>query len=216
METTRTALDALRDLRGVEGSFYASRDGDIVLRDMPRIYDGDDLGDVATRMSRFFDALVDLGGANEGVMVRHPHHTVFLRATEDGFLAVLATSDVNVPALKRGVSLVTRRLPKAASIGRSSAPPLDPAALFAPDPVVTYDSTPAMRLSAPPPLPPEARRAVAPPPLPVAVAEEARPPRDSQPGMVHRSRVSVPGAPTPRASQPSAPAIRWRGTVKDS
>jgi len=156
--------------------------------------------------------LVDLGGANEGVMVRHPNHTIFLRATEDGFLAVLATSDVNVPALKRGVSLVTRRLPRAASITRSSAPPVDPASFFPPEPVVTYDSTPTMRISSPPPLPPEARRAAAPPPLPEAHPRE----RESHVGATHRSRVSVPGAPSPRSSQPGAPAIRWRGTVKDS
>ena len=200
MESTTRILGALRDLRGVEGSFFASREGVVLSRDLPRIYDGDDLGDVATRMSRFLDALADFGGTNEGVMIRHPNHAIFLRGTEDGFLGVLATADVNVPALKRGASLVVRRLPSAASY--ASPPP----AIDAP-----RESAPSLPPPLPPPLPTEVRRAV-PPPLPIPEARASQPPSPPMPSR----RISVPGAPAPRASSPGMPAVRWRGTVKDS
>jgi len=208
MESTNRILNALRDVRGVEGSFYASRDGEIVSRDMPRIYDGDDLGDVAMRMSRFLDALGDLGGANEGVMIRHPNHTVFLRGTDDGLLGVLATSDVSVPALKRGASLVVRRLPSATVLAAAAhaeeraasvPPPLPPEAMASPSP--------------------EARRAV-PPPIPTGEVRESRvsappsPPRISVPGAPVQ-RTTVPAAPGFRQQSASAPAVRWRGTVKE-
>lgn len=211
-------LSALRDVTGVEGSFYAARDGRILARDMPRIYDGDAFEGVATRLSRMLDALAELGGANEGTLIRHPHHALFVRPTEHGLLGVLATSDVNVPSLKRGASLVARRLPPPEAVPdeRLSAPARMSSPDFTPVPSGLPVPHPASGLLSQPPLPQATMTlAATPPPLPPSAREPAPPPdRQSSPGSgakpLPTQRASVPGAPA------ATGAMRWRGTpVKD-
>lgn len=186
MEGLERTLSALKDVRGVEGSLYASRDGRILGRDLPRIFDDESLEGVSLRLARLLEAMDELGGDHEGTLLRYPHHAILLRPTTDGLLCVLTTSDVNVPSLKRGASLVARRLP--------SLPPL-PALDDAP-----RASSPPI----PPPLPPQRTH----PPSPTADS----PMRSSAPAArapIASQRASVPGA-------PASPAVRWRGSsLKD-
>lgn len=167
------ALSALTDVRGVEGSFFATREGNVVARALPRIFDDETLSEVGPRLGRLLEALEDLGGSVDGAFVRHPSHAVLLRPAGDGILFVIATSEVNVPSLKRGAALVARKIANM----RDSMP--EPAPTAAP---------------APPPLPPPApeTRAATPPPIP--------PGRDSQPSSppqgppsVSAQRSSIPG-----------------------
>lgn len=193
MESLERTLSALKDVRGVEGSFYASRDGRILGRDLPRIFDGDPLDGVATRVARLLEAMGELPGEYEGALLRYPSHALFLRPTSDGMLCVLATSEVNVPSLKRGASLVARRLPSLPPL-----PNLDEAtrATLPPLPVATGG---ASALPSPP------RAPALPPPLP-PTRSTAPPARTSAPTP---ARASVPGA-------PASPAMRWRGSsLKD-
>jgi predicted regulator of Ras-like GTPase activity (Roadblock/LC7/MglB family) len=165
------ALSALTDVRGVEGSFYATREGNVVARALPRIFDDETLSEVGPRLGRLLEALEDLGGSVDGAFVRHPSHAVLLRPAGDGMLFVITTSEVNVPSLKRGAALVARKigtLAEASADRWSSAPPPPPPAVESP------------RMASPPAVPP---------PVPAAPAA-----RTSSPGS-----MAVPGAPATRA-----------------
>lgn len=202
MESLNHTLAALKDVRGVEGSFYASRDGRILGRDLPRIFEGDPLDGVSNRLGRMLDALADVAGQHEGTLLRFEHHALLVRPTEHGLLCVLTTHDVNVPSLKRGASLVARRLPSPAALEptREATPPPLPASTFQLPPPLAPPPLP--RISAPPPLPPSAA-------APRAASEENSA-AGRLPTAPRTSRVSVPGA-------PQSPARRWRGsTLEDS
>jgi predicted regulator of Ras-like GTPase activity (Roadblock/LC7/MglB family) len=177
------ALSALTDVRGVEGSFFATREGNVVARALPRIFDDETLSEVGPRLGRLLEALEDLGGSVDGAFVRHPSHAVLLRPAGDGILFVLTTSEVNVPSLKRGAALVARKIgnllqdapPEHAA---SQPPPMPP-----PPPVVAQETARAT----PPPVPPPQPTHHAPPSVSAS--------RPSIPGM----GGGVPGAPASRA-----------------
>jgi len=63
------ALSALTDVRGVEGSFFATREGNVVARALPRIFDDETLSEVGPRLGRLLEALEDLGGSVDGAQV---------------------------------------------------------------------------------------------------------------------------------------------------
>lgn len=235
VSTTGETLGALKDVTGVEGSFYATRDGTIVARDMPRIYDGDSFDGMAVRIGRMLEALAELGGTNEGTLIRHPHHALFVRPTEHGFLGILATADVNVPSLKRAASLVSRRLPPPGPVAGAAdtfvRTDVGPSGDFTPVPSGLPPEPRGVPLLTQPPLPDAVMtfRSALPPTTGRAVESRTPHERPSSPGSAPRAlpteRSSTPGSiarplPTSRASVPGAPAsgaaVRWRGTnLKD-
>jgi predicted regulator of Ras-like GTPase activity (Roadblock/LC7/MglB family) len=109
------ALSALLDLRGVEGTFFATREGKVVARALPRYFDDDALARVAPRLGRVFEALDELDGSVEGTLSRHPNHAVLLRPAGEGLLCIIATKDISVPSLKRAAELVARKVAALAS-----------------------------------------------------------------------------------------------------
>lgn len=172
------ALSALSDVRGVEGSFFATREGNVVARALPRIFDDETLSEVGPRLGRILEALEDLGGSVSGAFVRHPSHAVLLRPAGEGMLFVIATSDVNVPSLKRGAALVARKIGTLVDSGAESL-------------------TPSWVPAPPPPEPPRA----AAPPLPPPIPQKPVAPPPSTQRVSSPSIPVVPGAPASRAVQ---------------
>ncbi len=126
------ALMALTDLHGVEGSFFATREGHVVARALPRYFDDEALAHVGPRLGRVLEALDDIDGRVEGTLSTHPNHAVLLRPAGEGLLCVIATNEVNVPSLKRAAALVARKVGHLATEAAASLAP--PQASCAPPP----------------------------------------------------------------------------------
>lgn len=222
LDAVTRSLEALRDVRGVEGTFYASRDGKRCVRDLPAVYADEPLDGVSARLLRLVDALVDEVEEPDTILFRHGAHLLCVRPTETGVLVVLASGDVSLPALRRGVSLVARRLPDLASFeseaprrGAHLPPPVPPR--FAPTRVLGED----VSRSTPPPIPyvPPALMASSEVPSSAPPARISAPPdltrEASSPGSEVTQQVAK-NPPVQRASVPGAPAAparKWRGST---
>ncbi|MCA9576704.1 MAG: hypothetical protein KC668_14770 [Myxococcales bacterium] len=174
-------LSTLRDVEGVIGSFVVDLIGQLRARDMPAMFDDSALQEAGPRIARLKEALETQGEQMELVSLAHGPHSLFLRASGELILCVLAPHEVNQPSLRMGSSLVLRRLPEALANARHattlppthrpppSAPPGLAPTLPLPPPV------PSAAPPAPPAVPAAPPPAAAPPPVPVAASAAKRP-----------------------------------------
>lgn len=109
-EAQRT-LESLKDLHGVVGSFIVSSTGNVVVQDLPS-YFGSAAYDVGPRALRLRDALASSKPDFEAVVLRYSGHKLSVRPIGDSLLSILATADVNLPALRMASNLVARKLEK--------------------------------------------------------------------------------------------------------
>jgi predicted regulator of Ras-like GTPase activity (Roadblock/LC7/MglB family) len=109
-ETPATVLSTLRDVPGVIGSFVVSVQGDCIARDMAAMFTSDLLHDVGPRIMRLAQAFSAEKSEVMSLLVRYPEHALFIRGFKRGAVCVLSASNVNLPALKMGVTLSVRRL----------------------------------------------------------------------------------------------------------
>lgn len=105
-----STLAGLKDIGGVVGSFYVSRAGEIIVRDMPSLFDDELMMEVAPRVQRMSEGLPSDSGRVESCLIRYADHLVFLRMIEQGTFGVLAQNTVNLAALKMAVNLTLRRI----------------------------------------------------------------------------------------------------------
>jgi predicted regulator of Ras-like GTPase activity (Roadblock/LC7/MglB family) len=106
----QAALAPLRDLPQVQGCFVVSEMGRLLARDMSALFGDDILAEVAPRALRLCETFSNGHEELRGCTLRFATHLVLLRPMRDGVLCVLASSDVNVLALRMGVNLTVRRL----------------------------------------------------------------------------------------------------------
>ncbi len=134
-------LESLRDLEGVIGSFVVNAAGGIFVQDLPS-YFGSAAYEVGPRALRLGEVLRLAEGDVSQCVLRYGSHKIALRPVGPGYLTVLASQDVNVPALRMATTLVSRKLKVrlvAASVNESSPPPptvrptVRPASLRPPD-----------------------------------------------------------------------------------
>jgi predicted regulator of Ras-like GTPase activity (Roadblock/LC7/MglB family) len=111
--SVQAALGPLRDLPQVQGCFVVSEMGRLLARDMSALFGDDILAEVAPRALRLCETFSNGPEALHNCTLRFASHTVLLRPIRDGVLCVLASSDVNVLALRMGVNLTVRRLSQA-------------------------------------------------------------------------------------------------------
>ena len=109
----QAALAPLRDLPQVQGCFVVSDMGRLLARDMSALFGDDVLAEVAPRALRLCETFTNGPEALHNCTLRFASHMVMLRPMRDGVLCVLASSDVNVLALRMGVNLTVRRLSQA-------------------------------------------------------------------------------------------------------
>lgn len=149
-------LQGLRDINGVHGSLLVGPGGTLLSRDLPSLFTDDLLLDLSPRLLRLLDAFSVDGADGLSCVTRFRDHLLLLRAVRRGALAVLASLDVNMPALKMGVNLAVRRLAATpSSYDLPIPPPL-------PDPARRSSSTlPALGAAGPAPTAPLAPAASA-------------------------------------------------------
>jgi predicted regulator of Ras-like GTPase activity (Roadblock/LC7/MglB family) len=145
-ESLESVLHSLRDVDGVVGSFVLGRDGVLAARDLPEYFDAGALSEVGPRVERMYEAWKSLDTELETASLVFADHRLHLREVGPGFLAVVSSGEVNAPALRMAINMVSRRVAPVLE-ARASAPPPPP---IAPERV---ERTSAPRASQPAPAP---------------------------------------------------------------
>jgi predicted regulator of Ras-like GTPase activity (Roadblock/LC7/MglB family) len=109
-ESPPQILAALRDVRGVQGSFVLTPDGTLLVRDMGALLNEELLAEIGPRAVRLCETFASETAGVTSCSVRFADLLLFFRPIQGGVLCVVATLDVNMPALKMGVNLTSRRL----------------------------------------------------------------------------------------------------------
>lgn len=109
------ALQTLRDLDGILGSFLVSDSGAIVAQDLPA-YFGSAAADIGPRAQRLQEALSLSQGEVKQCVLRYGPHKISLRPVSGGLLTIVASSDINLPALRMAANLVAKKLPAISSM----------------------------------------------------------------------------------------------------
>lgn len=105
-----TALQSLRDVKGVLGSFLLDEHGQLLARDMPSMFDSHALGQASLRLSQLRAAL-ELGKEGfEGCTARFGGHLLVVRAAEARTLCVLCPVGTDLSTLTMGINLASRRV----------------------------------------------------------------------------------------------------------
>ncbi|HYQ27710.1 MAG TPA: roadblock/LC7 domain-containing protein [Polyangiaceae bacterium] len=103
-------LAGMRDVDGVHGSFVVSKTGVLAGKDLPPMFDDAVLGEVGRRIVRLHEGLCAEGDDFDQCVMRFADHKLYLRSVPNGFLCVLSTNGVNIPALKMALTLTSRRV----------------------------------------------------------------------------------------------------------
>jgi predicted regulator of Ras-like GTPase activity (Roadblock/LC7/MglB family) len=151
-------LSTLRDVEGVEGAFVISDDGALLDKDLPAMFDPQLFLEVGPRIVRLKETFASGGDEMDSCMIRFSDFKLFIRAMQQGFLCILSTVAVNMPALRMGVQLAQRRIvAELAPLGSGSpssapgslAPPSWPPGAYGPGsqapsskPALTYRGRP--------------------------------------------------------------------------
>ena len=153
-EGIRGSLATLKDVAGVAGSFVCTRSGELLARELPAVFEDSVLGEAGTRLLRMGEAFAAAGDDLDMAVVRYGDQRVYLKWLSGGLLCVVVTGRVNMPALRMGANLVSRRISAAveqAHAARLPAPAVESAperpapSESAPAPSATRTSYPGMR-----------------------------------------------------------------------
>jgi predicted regulator of Ras-like GTPase activity (Roadblock/LC7/MglB family) len=104
---TNLALQSLRDIDGVYGSFVVDATGEPTARDLPAVFDEHTLAESGFRIARLWE-VVSEGGAPEYAMLEFSEYCLFLRRIATGCLCVVVPPQVNVLALRLAARWVAR------------------------------------------------------------------------------------------------------------
>jgi predicted regulator of Ras-like GTPase activity (Roadblock/LC7/MglB family) len=173
-----SALQSMRDVRGVQGSFVVSDFGRLLARDMPAMFGDDILGEAGPRALRLRETLSYGGSEVQTCTLRYADFFVFVRPLRDGLLCVLTGTEINPAVMKMAMNLAIRRLnvllDAPADEPAPAAPPRPPP-LPGPPPLPTASvrggTAVAPMPRAAPPGPPRPQRPPPPPGEPTVVAQ---------------------------------------------
>ena len=145
VEDVWESLATLRDVEGVTGSFVFSRNGRVVARELPQLFDDGALMEAGGRLARLRETFAAVGDVLGAAVIRFRDYKIYLKTMSGGTLCIIANNDVNMPAMRMAANLVGRRI----------EPVLE-------DPEMTTLMTmPVSREPPPPPAPPQPPRGVA-------------------------------------------------------
>jgi predicted regulator of Ras-like GTPase activity (Roadblock/LC7/MglB family) len=103
-------LSTLRDVDGVQGAFVISDDGALIDLDMPAMFEPSLFTEVGPRIVRLRETFASGGDEMDACVIRFSDFKLYIRAMQRGFLCILSSVGVNMPALKMGVQLAQRRI----------------------------------------------------------------------------------------------------------
>ena len=139
-----TLLATLKDVPGIQGSFLLSDTGSLLARDLPAVFSDELFAEAGPRLTRLADTFESAGKRVETCLMRFRDHKIYMRRAAEGFLCVLATTNVNLPAMRTAATLVARRTH--AELERASTVPTAPVSPVESSP----PPTPAPSVTAPP------------------------------------------------------------------
>jgi predicted regulator of Ras-like GTPase activity (Roadblock/LC7/MglB family) len=129
------ALDALRDVAGVHGSFVLQLSGELVGKDLPAVFHDELFVEVGARLSRFIETMAADGDDVASAVLRFDEHRLYVTRFAHGLLAVITSNDINFAALRMALTLTTRRLePELIALLTSPPPSVSPAHSRTPPP----------------------------------------------------------------------------------
>ncbi|MGC4000699.1 MAG: hypothetical protein QM767_25910 [Anaeromyxobacter sp.] len=109
-DATVAQLRALRDVKGVIGSFLVDAKGALCESDMPAALGQRELAEVSSRVTRLVEAL-STDGTPDSCSIRCVEHRLTVRSfAPQGYLCVLSDEHVNWPALRMATTLSIRKL----------------------------------------------------------------------------------------------------------
>ncbi|HVT09004.1 MAG TPA: roadblock/LC7 domain-containing protein [Polyangia bacterium] len=126
-ETVRGSLATLKDVAGITGSFVCSKDGRLVAREIPALFEDAVLSEAGSRLLRVGETFAAHGDDIETAVVRFGDHRLYLKAIGGGLLCIVVAGPVNMPALRMAANLVSRRIAPAIAQVELEAPPPAPA-----------------------------------------------------------------------------------------
>jgi hypothetical protein len=179
-------LEGLRDLEGVFGSFVLNRNGELVGKDLPTVFDEALFAEVGPRIARLTDTLIDQDDKLSNLSLSAGSYKLHLRDLPDGLLGVLMSMHANMPALNMAINVAVRRLPTP----RLESVPVPP-------PPPSVPTVPHHAIPTPHPLPPAGA-------VPYPTERKTVPPslRVGGPGSYAQSEVTTAEGPaTSRSSQ---------------
>lgn len=103
-------LSVLRDIAGVYGSFFISPSGNLVSKDLPRVYDEALFADLGPRLVRLQETLASAGQGLDTCLLRFDDIRLFLFPSLHGSLGVLFSASADLKAVKMSVRLAARRI----------------------------------------------------------------------------------------------------------
>jgi predicted regulator of Ras-like GTPase activity (Roadblock/LC7/MglB family) len=122
------ALQSLRDVQGVLGSFVWRRDGQMVASDAPASCAPSTLSAVAVRIQRLCEAFASLEEPVRTATLVYREQRVHVCSLEWAALAVIGSNQLNMSALQLALGLALRELTQLADVVHAAAPagPLRP------------------------------------------------------------------------------------------
>jgi predicted regulator of Ras-like GTPase activity (Roadblock/LC7/MglB family) len=110
-DSIQTTLLALKDVKGIQGSFVLNGQGSLLAMEMPALFDAAMFAELGPRIERLGECFSALGDELESCMVRFSDHMLCIKQFPNGgALCILTTGTVNLPALKMAINLAHRRL----------------------------------------------------------------------------------------------------------
>jgi hypothetical protein len=104
------ALDPLRHVSGVLGSFTCADTGQVLAADMPERYTFADLESTAARLTNLLQAVDEALPEGRSLKLAFPEHQLWVRRFELGLLCVLTAANFDRQMLTLTSRLVIRRL----------------------------------------------------------------------------------------------------------
>jgi predicted regulator of Ras-like GTPase activity (Roadblock/LC7/MglB family) len=123
-ETVRTSLATLKDVAGITGSFVCARNGRLLAREIPSLFEDAVLTEAGSRLLRVGETFAASGDELELAVVRYGEHRLYLKAIGSGLLCIVVAGPVNMPALRMAANLVARRIaPNVTRADQDPGPP---------------------------------------------------------------------------------------------
>jgi hypothetical protein len=103
------ALQSLRDIEGVYGSFVINSAGEPSARDLPAVFDNGTLLESGGRIVRLWELAAE-DGVPEYALLEFSEYSLFLRGLGSGCLCVIVPATVNLLALRLASRWVVKNL----------------------------------------------------------------------------------------------------------
>ncbi len=137
------ALNGLRDVDEVQGSFLVGDEGRLLARDLPAVFHAELFADVGPRLVRLRE-MFDVGSRQPSTLtLRFAEHKLHVRSVGQLLLCVITGAKVNGPALRMAINLVARRVESSTNPSHDLMDALTPmpSARLTPPPPAIQEST---------------------------------------------------------------------------